>query len=184
VFAAALSVLHQAAQEPRSLSTLLEFSPGVALWTLIAFVLALPLMWKFVYGPITRALEARDQKVEDSIAAAEAARKAAEAQVAAAKAELDKARAEARAMVDAALQRAERQAQEALRTAEEKARAQLARARAEIAAEKHAALEEVRRHVVDLTIQATGALLKQKVDDAAHRGLVQEFVAAAEAGAR
>lgn len=169
-------------EDVRSLGSLLDFHPGASLWTLLAFLLALPVMWKFVYGPITRALEERDRKVEDSIAAAQEARRAAEEQVAAARTELEKARAEARTMVDEALKRAERQGQEALAAAEEKARAQLQRARDEIAAEKHAALQEVRAQVVELTIAATSALLKQKVDAQAHRGLVQEFVDAAAGG--
>ncbi len=162
--------------ETRSLGALLEFMPGAALWTLVAFLLALPVMWKFVYGPITRALEQRDRKVDDAIAAAEAARKAAEEQVVAAKAELDKARAEAKSMVEQALQRAERQGQEALRQAEEKAKAQLARASEQIAAEKHSALQEIRAQAVELTIAATGKLLQQKVDGQADRRLVEQFV--------
>lgn len=50
------------------------------MWTWIAFLVALPLMWKFVYGPITSALEDRDRKVDDAIKAAESARKQAEEQ--------------------------------------------------------------------------------------------------------
>ena len=165
--------------EPRSLGVLLEFMGGATIWTWLAFLLALPLMWKVVYGPITKALADRDQKVDDAIAAAEAARKAAEEQVTAAKVELDKARAEARGMVEQALQRAERQGQDALQAAEVKARAQLARASEQIAAEKQAALQEIRAHVVELSIAAAGALLKQKVDDAANRQLVADFVAGA-----
>jgi F-type H+-transporting ATPase subunit b len=65
--------------KPRSLNALLEFAPGATIWTLIVFFVALPVMWKFVYGPITKALEDRDQKVEDSILAADKARKDAEA---------------------------------------------------------------------------------------------------------
>jgi F-type H+-transporting ATPase subunit b len=167
------------ASEDRSLNSLLDFSPGATIWTLICFLVGLPLMWKFVYGPITRALEARDQKVEDSIKAAEVARQQAEAQVAAAKTELDKARAEAKRMVDEALARADRQAADALRAAEERAKAQLDKARDEIEAQKRHALQEIRAHVVELTIAATGRLLQHEVDDQVHRRMVQEFVAAA-----
>lgn len=180
--AATLLALFQDHGEPRSLGTLLEFMSGATIWTWLAFLLALPLMWKFVYGPITKALADRDTKVDDAIAAAENARKAAEEQVAAAKAELDKARAEARGMVEQALARAERQGQEALKAAEEKARAQLARASEQIAAEKQAALQEIRAHVVELSIAAAGALLKKKVDDAANKQLVSDFVASASRG--
>jgi hypothetical protein len=67
------------------------------IWTLHRLRIRPAVMWKFVYGPITTALEDRDKKVEDAISAAEVARKEAEAQMAQAKAELEKAQADASA---------------------------------------------------------------------------------------
>lgn len=165
--------------EPRSLSALLEFAPGAMIWTLVAFLLGLLVMWKFVYGPITTALEARDRKVEDSIAAAEQARKDAEAQMYAARAELQKAQENARRMVEEAMARAEKQAAEAVRAADERAKAELQKARDTIAAEKRQALQEIKTLAVDLTIAAAGKLLQSEVDAAKNRPLVQQFVAAA-----
>lgn len=166
--------------EPRSLGLLLEFAPGAMIWTFLAFGIGLLVMWKFVYGPITTALEARDRKVEDSITAAEVARKEAEAQMARAKTELEKAQADARRMVDEAVARAERQAAELARAADERAKAELQKARDTIAAEKRQALQEIKALAVDLTIAATGKLLQQEVDAAKNRPLVQQFVAAAD----
>ena len=163
----------------QGLGALLEFSPGAMLWTWIAFLLGLAVMWKMVYGPITRALDARDQKVEDAIVAAETARKEAEAQMAKAKAELDKARADGKRMVEEAMARAEKQAADAVRTADERAKAELHKARETIAAEKRQALQEIRAAAVDLTIVATGRLLQQEVDAAKNRPLVQQFIGAA-----
>ncbi len=163
----------------RDLNAILDFAPGATIWTILAFLLALPVMWKFVYGPITKALEERDKKVEDAIVAAEVARKEAEAQMQKAKAELVEAQANAKRMVEEAMARAERQAAEAVRIADEKAKAELQKARETIAAEKRQALLEIRQEVVNLTIAATGQLLQQKVDDAQNRRLVEQFVAAA-----
>lgn len=152
----------------------LEFTPGAALWTWIAFLVALPLMWKFVFGPITEALAARDQKVEDSIKAADDAKRAAEQQVAAAKQELEQARAEGKRMVQDALARAERQAADALREAKVEAERQLKKAREAIDAEKRQALQDIRAEVVGLTMQASTRVLQRNVDDQANRKLVQE----------
>ncbi len=171
-------------QEPRELSSLLEFAPGAMIWTWAAFLIGLLVMWKFVYGPITTALEARDRKVEDSIAAAEQARKDAEAQMQRAKAELEQAQANARRMVEEATARAERQAAELARAADERAKAELQKARDTIAAEKRQALQEIRQEAVRLTMAATGKLLQQKVDDEQNRRLVEGFLhSAAGAGA-
>ena len=153
-----------------------EFVPGAAIWTLVAFLLALPLMHKFVFGPILVALEKRDQKVEDAILAAGDAQRRAEEQVAAAKQQLEEARAEGKRMVQDALLRAERQAQDALREAKAEAERQLKKAREEIEAEKRKALLEIRAEVVKLTMLATSRLLQKQVDDETQRRLVGEFL--------
>lgn len=153
-----------------------QFVPGATFWTWVIFLGSLPFMWKFVFGPITKALAARDAKVDDAIAAADRARQQAEEQVAAAKRELDRARADAKRMVDDATARAERQAQDALARAKDEADRQLRRARDEIAAEKDKALADIRKEVVDLTIQSTGRLLRREVDDDAHKKVVADFL--------
>lgn len=170
--------------EPRPLGALLDPAPGAMLWTFVAFLVGLVFMWKFVYGPITKALEDRDQKVEDSIKASEVARQEAERQMAKAKAELEQAQANAKRMVEDAMARAERQAAEAVRAADERAKAELQKARDTIAAEKRQAMQEIRGLAVDLTIRAAGQLLQHEIDAQKNRPLVAKFVASAEAGGR
>jgi F-type H+-transporting ATPase subunit b len=170
------------ADDPRPLSALLEFAPGAMVWTWVAFAIGLVFMWKFVYGPITKALEDRDQKVEDSIKAAESAREKAEQQMALAKTELEKARADSRRMVEEATQNAERQAAEAMRQADERAKAELQKARDAIQAEKRSALQEIRAEAVALTMAATSKLLQANVDSEQNRKLVREFVSSASGG--
>ena len=46
---------------------------GNFVWTLIVFLVSLPLIWKFVMGPITKALLERDQRAERAIAVAQQA---------------------------------------------------------------------------------------------------------------
>ena len=154
-----------------------EFVPGAAIWTLVIFGLALFPMWKYVVGPIMKALDDRDKKVEDALAAAERAKKAADDQMAATRAELDRARQEARQMVAEATTRAERQAQDELARARVEADRQLAKAQAEIEAQKRKALEEIRKEVVELAVGSAGAILRRDVDDAAHRRMVEDFLA-------
>lgn len=161
----------------RELGALLNPAFGATFWTFVAFLLALPVMWKFVYGPITKALEERDRKVEDSIAAAEVARKQAEEQMARAKAELDKAQADAKRMVEEATARAEKQAAELARAADERAKAELQKARDTIQAEKRQALQEIRQEAVKLTIAATSKLLQHQIDESANKKLVEGFLA-------
>ena len=46
---------------------------GNMLWTWIIFLVSLPLAWKLVMGPITSALEERDERASEAIGAAERA---------------------------------------------------------------------------------------------------------------
>ena len=154
----------------------LQFVGGAAFWTWVIFLGALPLMWKFVFGPITKALAERDQRVVEAARAAEEARRQAEEAVANARAEREQARAEARRLVQEATERAERQAQEAIRQARTEAERQLEAAREDIENEKRRALLEIRQEVVELTIASAERILRRDLDDEAHRRMVQEFL--------
>lgn len=154
-----------------------DFQFGAILWTLVIFGISLPLMIKFVFGPIVRALDERDSKVEEAAVAAEKAQQAAEAAVAKAEEAREEARAEARKMVQDAQARAERQAQDALEAAKVEADRQMEMARQEIEAAKRRALMEIRAEVVDLSIASATKILQQDIDDEAHRKLVGDFLA-------
>ena len=160
------------------------FTPGAAIWTWAAFLLALPVMWKFVFGPITRALDERDSRVEDAIAAAEQARADAQAQADRSEAALEKARIEAREMVAEATARAKGQAQEELRKAREEAYRQIQKARQEIDAQKRRALEEIRSEVVQLAVGSARRILDREVDEAANRKVVDDFLSTTGGGSR
>lgn len=153
-----------------------DFTVGVTFWTLVIFGLSLPLMIKFVFGPIVRNLDARDKRVEQAAVAAEEARQAAEAAVARAESEREQARAEARKMVQDAQARAERQAQEAVAAAKAEADRQVEKARQDIEAAKRRALMEIRQEVVDLSLAAAARILRRDVDDDVHRELVADFL--------
>lgn len=156
--------------------SLFNFESGNAIWTLIIFVLSLPFMIKFVFGPIVNNLLERDKAVEAAAAAAEDARKAAEEAANKAKEEQEAARAEARKTVQEAEARAQRQAEEAIAAAKAEADRQLAKAREDIDAAKRRALLEIRQEVVNLSIASAGKILRQDVNDDAHRRLVEDFL--------
>jgi F-type H+-transporting ATPase subunit b len=153
---------------------------GIALWTWIIFLVALFPIWKVVMGPVTRALEARDDKATKAIESAEAASRAAQE----ARAEVDQrladAQRQATSMVDAARARAESREKELVGEARLQAADLLTRARVEIQAEQDKAVAAIRREVVQLSLSAAGQVLKRKVDAADDRRLVEELVSAAQ----
>ena len=66
--------------------------------------------------------------------------------------------------------------QEAIDAAKAEADRQREQARADIDAEKRRALMEIREEVVNLAISSAGKVLRQDVDDDAHRRLVNDFL--------
>jgi F-type H+-transporting ATPase subunit b len=154
---------------------------GIALWTWIIFLVALPFMWKVVMGPITKGMEERDERAAQAIAAADEAKRGAEAARSEVERRLTEAQAEATRMVDAARARAEVRERELIEQAGKESSAMLERARAEIRNEQDKAIAQIRKQVVDLSLAAAGQVLKRRVDASDDRRLVEELVSVREA---
>src|SRR5215213_6268804 len=68
-------VLAQAAEETtEDKNALIKVTPGLMIWTLIAFAITLAVLWKFAFGPIQQQIDARRQRIADSIDEADRAR--------------------------------------------------------------------------------------------------------------
>lgn len=50
---------------------LLQFDPGIGIWTLVAFLSLLVLLKRFAWKPILASIDARDQKIQDALQRAE-----------------------------------------------------------------------------------------------------------------
>jgi F-type H+-transporting ATPase subunit b len=158
------------------LPALLRFDPGVGVWTLITFVLLLAVLRKYAWRPILDALDAREKTVRDSLD--QAARIQAEnARLAE---EQSRVLADARAQASQVLQTA-REAGEALRksleaSAQEEKRRIVASASQEIEAQTRAAVAELRKTTADLSIGIAEKLIRQNLDDAKNRALVDQLI--------
>jgi len=155
----------------------LDLSQGGGLfWTIVIFAIALVPIWMMVMGPITRALEARDDRVAQAIATAEKAGHEAEAARQAIESKLAAAQVEAGKIVDAARGRAEIVERELKDVAGREAQALLARAKSEIQAEQAKALSAIRTQVVEVSMHAAGKVLGRSVNSADDRRIVEELV--------
>ena len=158
---------------------------GGLLWTLIIFVLALVPIWKFVMGPVTRALEERDECANRAIEAAQKASTEAEAARAEVEVKLGEARAEAAKLLAEARDRAEVREREIIGAAKQEASNLVESARSAIQAEQEKALAAIRSEVVELSLSAASQVLGRRVGSEDDRRLAAEMVgAAATAGGR
>ena len=149
---------------------------------LVAFILMLFALGRWVYPRIVAFAEAREQKIEAGLKAAEEAEKRLAAVQEDVQRILGEARGEARGIVDAATKAAAIEAEEMRRHAKEESDALVKRARDDIGAERDRALQELRAEVGSLVVIATTRVLGQVVDDEVHRRLIADAVKRVEGG--
>jgi len=149
---------------------------GGTLWTWVIFLAALPLMWKVVMGPITKALENRDEAASKAIGEAERARAETEQARAEVETRLAEARVEAAKFLAEARERSTAIVEAARSEAQAASQRELESAQRAIQAEQAKAIAAIRDEVVDLSISGARAVLQRNVGSEDDRRLVSEMV--------
>lgn len=146
---------------------------------LIAFLLVLGFIAKWVLPPLRKAMAAREAQIRGAIEAAEDARREAAETVARRREALEAARAEARQIVDQANEMADQLREEGRRRGQEEYERLMSAARSEIELERQRARDEVMSDLGDLVLRAAERVIGSGLDDSRHRALVDEAIAAA-----
>jgi F-type H+-transporting ATPase subunit b len=155
---------------------LIDPNPGLAIWTLITFLLvAAFLRWK-VWGPLMAVIDEREKSIQSAIDQAKTEREAAEKLLAEQQVAAEAARKEAAEMVRKNRAEVDAAKVELIAKARAEADALVASARKQIEDEKRKALAEVRQVAVDLALAAAGKVVSAKMDDAAHRAVAEEYI--------
>ena len=155
---------------------LLEPNTGLVIWKLLAFGIFLGILYKFAWGPITDALQDRENTIDSSMRRAEDAL----AEAKKIQADNQKARREAEQEAQRILRETREEAEKLRAEEAEKTRAKMEQmqeqARKEIRREKQAALDDLRAEVADLAIMAAGKIIDDQLDDKRQRHLVDNFL--------
>ena len=155
---------------------LLDPHVGLIIWTIITFLVVLFVLKKFAWPHLLAALDEREKRITDAIAAAEQARQEAEEVLREHRQKLAAADEEARQVVAEAREAGANVRQTIVSQAREEAERMLDQARTSIESEKRAAIAELRRETTNLAVQAAGALIDANLDDEKNRGLVDDFI--------
>lgn len=155
-------------------------TPGLAIWSLLIFVLFWVIMGKFAFKPIARALEQRETDIQNALDAARSAKE----EMANLKAQNEKIMAEAREEKARILQEAKDIKNQTISEAKEKAREEAAKivaaARNDIENQKKAAIAEIKMQVGGMAIEIAEKLVRtqlkgQPEHEAYVKKLVDEF---------
>jgi len=154
---------------------------GINLPVLIAqvvnFTILLVVLRLVAWGPLTRMLDERRERIAESLAAADQAKQQAAESERQLQEQIEAARREGQALVAQAQDVSTRIQAEARAQAQADAEQMLARARNEIQLERDGAIAELRKEVADLTITAAEKVINQSLDRNAHRRLIDEALA-------
>ena len=143
----------------------------------LAFFAVAWLVMKFGWPHIMAAIEERQQKIAEGLAAADRSQKdLAQAQDRANEA-LKEARAKANEIIEQAHQRANQMIDQAKNDAIAEATRQKALAQAEIDASANRAKEDLRKQVSLLAVSGAEKLLRREIDANAHKALLDELAA-------
>jgi len=148
---------------------------------LLAFLLVLGFIAKYVLPPLRKAMNDREAQIRNSIQSAEDARRDAERLDTERRQLLESAREEARSIVDQASQISEQLKEEGRQRGHEEYERLVLSARSEIDLARQRARDEVMAEVGALVLQAAERVIGAGLDDERHRALVDEAITAAEA---
>jgi len=149
---------------------------GTLLAEIIAFLLMLGVLARWVYPPIIKAAEARQLQIKQQLEQAEKARQEAEARLQGAQEEIQKARLQAGQIIEQANRAAERIQQEAQEKAREEARRIVEGASRDIDAERQRAIQAIRLQMADIVTEAVRRIVGESLDGQRQRQLIEAAI--------
>lgn len=151
---------------------------GTLIVEIVAFLIVLFVIWRYVLPVLNKALEERQQQIREALETADRAKAEADETRAQRQTILDEARQQARQIVTQANTNAERVRAEATERGQQEYERLVGSAEAEIALARQRAVEEVSARVAGLVLSVAQQVIGREFDAEAHRALIDEAVAA------
>jgi F-type H+-transporting ATPase subunit b len=168
-----LSVLALASEGGGSL---IDVNPGVAVWTLVTFVVLLVILKKFAWKPILTALEQRENAIRESLEKAEKAKDDAQKVLDQNQVNLAKAEEESKQIINQSRAYAEKLKDQIAQESKVQAKKMIEEAAAEIERKKDAAFDELKSQVVEIAISAAEKILRESLDKETQKRIVNKYI--------
>ena len=144
---------------------------------LIAFIFFVWFCMKYVWPPITGAIEERQKKIADGLAASERGEKDLELAQGKATAQLKEAKSQAAEIIEQAKKRGSQIVDEETQRGHQERENIIAQGYSEIDAERNRTKEELRSQVAALAVAGAEKILERQIDAAAQSDIVEKLVA-------
>jgi len=155
---------------------LISVTPGLMIWTIVCFLIALFVLKRYAFGPIQKMIDSRREQIRRSLEEAEHARDEARRLLEEHKKLIGQARSEAEQILAEARRTGEAMEHRMREETETERQRRIEETRREIAAETARALEKIRAEVADLTLEAAAIVVGRKLDPETDRELITEAI--------
>lgn len=131
---------------------------------------------KFVWPPLAKAMEERQEKIADGLSSAERGRKELELAQHRVKEELKHAKAQAAEIIEKATKRGNQLIEEAKEEAKSEAQKQTKLGQEQLSQEVNRAKDDLRKQVAQLAMVGAERILKREVDEQANKALLDNLI--------
>ena len=157
-------------------NALIKVTPGLMIWTIVCFLIALFVLRRYAFGPIQKAIDDRREKIRQSIEEADKAREEARHLLEEHRKLVGKAKADAEDILVEARKVADSQRERVKEETEIDRQRRLEETRRQIEAETERALEQIRAEVAELTLVAASKVTGKVLDRDDHRKLIEDAI--------
>jgi len=174
--ASPVALLAQEAEHGGGTRTFMQPDTGLMVWTLVIFLVLMFILSKFAFGPLTRAVEARERSLQEAIDAAKADREAAARLLQQHQAQIEAARDDAQKYIAEGRVVAEKMRADMIEQTRREQQDMLERARRDIESEKDKAIAQLRREAVDLALAGASKVIEQNLESQRNRQIVESYL--------
>jgi F-type H+-transporting ATPase subunit b len=157
-------------------NALIKVTPGLMIWTIVAFLITLYVLKRWAFGPIQKTIDERRERIRQSLTEADHAREEARKLLEEHRKLIAQARQEAEAIRNEVRADAELLRDRAREEVEADRQRRLQETLRQIEAETTRALAQIRQEVAELTVQATAKVTGKVLDSSDQRRLIDEAI--------
>jgi F-type H+-transporting ATPase subunit b len=157
-------------------NALIKVTPGLMIWTIVAFLFTLFVLKRYAFGPIQKTIDERRERIQRSIQEAVDARAEARRLLEEHRSLIGQARGQAEQILTEARKVAEAQRARVREETEADRQRRLEETRRQIEAETGRALEQIRNEVAELTLVAAMKVTGKVLEDPDHRRLIDDAI--------
>jgi len=155
---------------------LIQVTPGLMIWTIVCFLIALFVLKRYAFGPIQKLIDERRERIRRALDEADEARDEARTLLEEHRKLIGQARGEAEEILSEARQVAKGMQDRVKEETEVDRQRRLEETKRQIEAETRRALEAIRSEVAELSLVAAEKVTRKSLDDKDQRRLIDEAI--------